>query len=306
MSRPERPHVALVGCGRWGKHILRDLRSLGCDVTVVAREAQSIERAREGGPAAIVGSIAELPAVEGVFVATPTSTHAQVVREALGLGVPVFVEKPLTGDVESARELAELAPDRLFVLDKWRHHPGVRELARMAREGELGEVRAIHARRVSDAHRYADVDTTWIHLPHDLVIADEILGHVPEPRAAVVERMGDQVVSLVGVLGDPPVTVECSCVAPGHRRELRVVFEHGVANLDGGWAEELLIKRGTGDDDPVEHRPVPGELPLLAELREAVVHLRGGPAPAATAARGALVVERIAELRRLAGAEVPA
>lgn len=306
MVTAERPHVALAGCGRWGRHILRDLRALGCEVTVVARAPESVERAREGGALAIVPSLGELPAVEGIFVATPTSTHAQVVRDALGLDVPVFVEKPLTDDPESARELAELAPDRLFVLDKWRHHPGVRELARIAREGELGEVRAIHARRVSEAHRYADVDTTWIHLPHDLVIADEIIGHIPEPRAAVAERMGSEIVSLVGVLGDPPVTVECSCAAPGHRRELRVVFEDAVANLDGGWSEELLIKRGTGDDDPVEHRPVPGELPLLAELREAVEHLRGGPPPVATAARGALVVERIAELRRLAGVEVPA
>lgn len=306
MAPPERPHVALAGCGRWGRHILRDLRSLGCDVTVVARGSESIDRAREGGAAAIVASISDLPAVEGVFVATPTSTHAHVIQEVLRAGVAVFAEKPLTDDPGSARELAELAPDRLFVLDKWRHHPGVRELARIAREGELGEVRAIHARRVSDAHRYADVDTTWIHLPHDLVIAEEILGRIPEPRAAVAERMGGQVVSLVGLLGDPPVTVECSCVAPGHRRELRVVFEHGVANLDGGWAEEVLIKRGTGDDDPVERRPVPGELPLLSELREAVEHLRGGPPPVATAARGALVVERIAELRRLAGVEVTA
>ena len=25
------PRVGLAGCGRWGRHILRDLRSLGCE-----------------------------------------------------------------------------------------------------------------------------------------------------------------------------------------------------------------------------------------------------------------------------------
>ena len=136
--------MALVGCGRWGRHILRDLIALGCEVPVVARSEASIERAREGGAAEIVADIASLGAVDGVVVATPTSTHAEVVEEALGLGAPVFVEKPLTADVDSARRVAAIAPDRLFVMDKWRYHPGVRELARIAQSGELGPVVGIH------------------------------------------------------------------------------------------------------------------------------------------------------------------
>ena len=27
-------HISLIGCGRWGRNILRDLLSLGCDVAV--------------------------------------------------------------------------------------------------------------------------------------------------------------------------------------------------------------------------------------------------------------------------------
>jgi Trk K+ transport system NAD-binding subunit len=33
--------VGLVGCGRWGRHILRDLVALGCEVHVVARSEES-------------------------------------------------------------------------------------------------------------------------------------------------------------------------------------------------------------------------------------------------------------------------
>ena len=80
------------------------------------------ERARAA--AEIVGSVDELPEVEGIVVATPTSTHAEVVEEALGLGVPVFVEKPLTDDAAAAERLASAAEDRLFVMDKWRYHSG--------------------------------------------------------------------------------------------------------------------------------------------------------------------------------------
>jgi len=294
--------VGLVGCGRWGRHILRDLLALGCEVPVVARTEESRARAREGGAREVVAEVAALAGVDGVVIATPTATHAAVIEGALGLGVPVFVEKPLTADVASARRLAGAAPERLFVMDKWRYHPGVRELARIARSEELGPVVGVHSRRVTLGHRYSDVDTVWIHAPHDLAIALELLGSVPEPRQAVAETVGGELAGLTAILGDSPwMALEVSTLAPGHRRELRLVCEGGVAQLDGGYAEAVVVGRAGGiDEDSVEHRPIAGELPLLAELRAFVEHLGGGPPPPSSAAEGATIVERVAATIALA------
>lgn len=296
--------MALLGCGRWGRHILRDLLALGCEVPVVARSEASIERAREGNASAIVVDIASLVAVDGVVISTPTSTHAEVVGEALELGVPVFVEKPLTNDVAAARRLAAAAPDRLFVMDKWRYHPGVLELARIARSGELGAPVGIHSRRVTLGHRYTDVNTVWIHAPHDLVIALEILGEVPRPRSAVPELVGGELAGLTAVLGDSPwVVIEVSAIAPAHRRELRLVCEQGVAQLDGAEAGAVVVGHaGRIDADSVERRPIPDEMPLLAELRAFVEHLRGGPPPKSSAADAVEVVEAVAGMIALSGA----
>jgi predicted dehydrogenase len=302
--------VGLVGCGRWGGLILRDLVTLGCEIPVVARSEASRERAREGGAKTIVADIASLEAVDGVVVATPTITHADVVEEILELGVPVFVEKPLTADVASARRLAAAAPDRLFVMDKWRYHPGVRELARIARSGELGPVVGIHSRRVALGHKHKDVNTVWIHAPHDLVIALEILGQVPEPRHAVPELVDGELAGLTAILGESPwVVIEVSALAPGHRRELRLVCEQGVAQLDGGYAENVVIARaGKIEEEAVERRAVAGELPLLAELRAFVEHLQGGTPPKSSAADGVVIVESVAAMiaQAQAGERAPA
>ncbi len=244
VSRMNAPVVGLVGCGRWGALILRDLRALGCDVPVVARSQASRERARSGGASTIVADLSELPALDGVIVATPTSTHAEVVEVALARGVPVFVEKPLCDDARRARRIAEAHPQQLFVMDKWRYHPGVQELARMLRAGDLGAPVGIVARGSPGVTTHLDVDPLWTYLPHDLAIVLEVFGYLPTPRVAAPEVIRGALVGATVLLGDAPwVSLEVSTSAPSSRRELRLIGEEGCAVLDGGYADSLLVSR---------------------------------------------------------------
>jgi predicted dehydrogenase len=288
-----------VGCGSWGRYILRDLLSLACSVSVVARSPES--RARAEGADTIVGSVAELPEVDAIVIATPTTTHATVIEQALERGVPVFVEKPLTNDVAAADRLAAAAGERLFVMDKWRYHPGVELLRDLARDGSLGAVRGLLTTRIGWGNPHDDVDAAWVLAPHDLSIALEILGELPGARAAVADLSGDDVQGLVGLLGERPWhRLEVSVRSPERRREVQLVCEEGVALLADGYSEHVLVHRDAADEP--ERREIAAELPLLRELRAFVEHLRGGPPPRSSAGEGALVVRRIAELRSLAGA----
>jgi predicted dehydrogenase len=299
------PRIVLVGCGRWGGHILRDLLALGCDVPVVARSDESRARAREHGATEIVAHLDELRPVDAVVVATPTTTHAAVLDELLPLGVPVYVEKPLTDDPESARRLADAAPDRLFVMDKWRHHDGIRALATIARSQELGPVTGLRTTRVGWGNPHGDVDGVWMLAPHDLSIVLEVLGSIPEPRAAVAEHAGGLVTGLVGLLdGDPWAVVDVSIAHGIRRREVRLVCRDGAAVLPDAYSDHVLVTRGELQLDVTrvdERRPISTELPLQRELRAFVDHLAGGPPPHSSAADGAAVVETIGRLRELAG-----
>jgi predicted dehydrogenase len=295
--------VGLVGCGGWGRHILRDLVALGCEVSVVARSEESRARAEEGGAASIVGDVASLPRLDGVVVATPTATHAEVLEDVLPLGIPVFCEKALTDNPESAARLAEQAPDQLFVMDKWRYHPGVQELAAIARERRLGAVSGLRTVRVGWGNAHADVDMVWILAPHDLSIALEVLGIVPRAEAAAAQWLGDEATHLTALLqGDGWWhTFEVSARSPERTRRIELHCDGGVAALADGWDEHVTVFRD-GPDGMLEERiETPGELPLLAELRAFVEHLGGGPPPRSSAAEGAAIVAAIGELRRFAG-----
>jgi predicted dehydrogenase len=294
--------VGLVGCGNWGRHILRDLVSLGCEVPVVARSRESIARAEEGGAATIVGDLDSLPSLDAAVVATPTTTHAAVLVEVLERRVPVFCEKPLTDDPEAAERLAASAPDALFVMDKWRYHPGVKELAAIARERRLGPVSGLATVRIGWGNPHDDADPVWVLAPHDLAIGYEILGAFGEPESAVGQWRGGGAVHLRGVLrGDGWwQTVEVSGRSADRKRAVELYCDEGVAVLGDGWDEHVSVYRDASEGFVEEQIQTPGELPLLAELRAFVDHVRGGPPPRSSAAEGAAAVSTIAKLRALA------
>jgi predicted dehydrogenase len=252
-----------------------------------------------------VSNVGDLPDGEGVVVASPTSSHAAVVRALLPRGVPIYVEKPLTDDVSSALELAAAGASRLFVMDKWRYHPGIEALAAIAASGELGQVVGLRCSRIGWGTPHLDVDAVWLLTPHDISIGLEVLGHIPAPRCAVAEQVGGTVTGVVALLGDQPwLAIEISTAAAVERREIRLIGSYGTATLPGGYSDHIVVTRGevralvTRED---EARPISTELPLLRELRAFLSHLQGGLPPKSSADEGAAEVQAVANIRRLAG-----
>lgn len=301
--------LGLFGCGRWGVNILRDLRALGCTVAVVDPSEEARRRATEGGAAVAVASGRDLPAVDGVVIATPTSTHAQVIELVAALGVPLFCEKPLTADPATAAELARALNDRLFVLDKWRYHPGIEALRDVARSGEIGPVVGLRTARLGCGSAHSDVDPVWTLAPHDLSIGLEILGALPTPRHAVVEHLGGAVVGLSASLGEEPwMSIEVSVAHPAVRREVRLFCRDGVASLGDAYSDGICLVRfahGGRSRPLVERRPISTDLPLRRELSACLAHVHGGAPPRSSAADGARMVAALAELLSLGARPQP-
>ncbi|HEY2436613.1 MAG TPA: hypothetical protein VGH93_05495 [Solirubrobacteraceae bacterium] len=143
---------------------------------------------------------------------------------------------------------------------------------------------------------HGDTDAIWNLAPHDLAIAQQVLGSLDAPRSALAEAGAR---GLLAVLGkEAEVVIEVSANAPLRRRELRLGCERGVAAAEGD-ANEVLVWHHSRPQPSV--RQAPGEPPLLAELRAFVGHIGGGTAPVTGVVEAASAVRTLAELRRLAG-----
>lgn len=297
--------IGLVGCGRWGRHILRDLRAGGAEVHVAARGAESRARAAEGGAASIVDDAADLPLMDGYVVASPTITHADVLDGLIATGKPLFVEKPMTNDPARARRLVEQAGERLFVMDKWRYHPVVEAMRDEIASGNIGEVLAIHSVRQSWSQPHTDVSALWILAPHDLAITLHITGRLPPLVAAFAAAPGRPdlgVTAMLGGAGFPNIMLDIGVASPEYRRRCHVIGSRASMDLRDGYEERLFIRDGApGDPAATERiRMTSAAMPLRAELDRFLAFVGGtGPAPMSSAAEGLLIVERVAEIEAM-------
>lgn len=293
--------IVLVGCGIWGQKILANLLSLKQEVIVVEKSIPTmvaIEREFGVRPVREIGNGLE---TDGFIVATPASTHANVVRSILHFGKPVFVEKPLTTDRLSAIELKRLGGGRIFVMHVWRYHAGVKALAEIANSGELGAVIVLRTERKNWTSPRHDVDSIWTLVPHDLSIAKAVLGHIPEPVFAQAEMLNDKAVGMLALLGKegPQMIIDTSNRYGEKRREIRLHCERGVARLASDTSDhvEILIE---GSEEP-SRRPITVAPALNNQLACFIDHLNGGPTPPTSIDEGVEVVDAVMQLRILAG-----
>ncbi|GAB4463405.1 MAG: hypothetical protein OHK0037_15930 [Elainellaceae cyanobacterium] len=186
--------IVILGLGRWGMHLLRNFLALpGVRVVAIADpNATRLHNAvakfgLEHRTPAVVASTdwaaaLDLEGVDAAAIATPASTHAEILRTALERGLHGFVEKPLTLCAAEGRELCQLAAARgrrLVVDHTYLFHPAVQAGRSQVQQGQLGQLRYGTSSRTHLGPVRSDVDALWDLAIHDIAIFNHWLGEQP-------------------------------------------------------------------------------------------------------------------------------
>ncbi|MFV8130421.1 Gfo/Idh/MocA family protein [Streptomyces syringium] len=143
-----------LGCAEFARRRMLPAMAAGPDTEVAAvasRDgAKAAQTAARFGGTAVHGyaELLERDDVDAVYVPLPPALHAEWTKKALLAGKHVLAEKPLTTDAARTGELFDLARDRGLVLMEnvmFVHHSQHTVVARLLRDGAIGELRALHA-----------------------------------------------------------------------------------------------------------------------------------------------------------------
>ena len=117
-----------------------------------------------------------------VHICTPNSTHFELSKKALGSGVNVLIEKPMTEDVTHANDLVELAISKGLLLQVghlFRFANIVRKIKQLIESKELGEIYYLNMSWTHLIPPIDNVDVIFDLLPHPLDIINFITDKWP-------------------------------------------------------------------------------------------------------------------------------
>lgn len=303
--------AGLVGLGMMGRHHARVLASLpGVDFVGVSDPAGDVAGVAQGRP--VVNSVSELIAlgIDYAMVAVPTIYHLEIGRELAGAGIHAMVEKPLSHDTITSKELARAFSEAGLVGAVGhieRYNPSLQEARR--RLAQLGALYQVVTRRQGPfPARIADVGVVKDLATHDIDLTSWITGQsyssVSARTALRTGRVHEDLVAVVGTLADGTITNHLvNWLSPLKERVTILTGEKGAFVADtltadltfyangtvtSGW-DEIAQFRGVSEGDVIRYAISKHE-PLRMEhenFRDAIL---GKPADIVTMEQGLATV----------------
>lgn len=137
--------IMVVGCGSIGLRHISNLLSLGHDVLGFDTSKEQAEKAKKKYGIDIIDTfkIAAGSDADAALICTPNHTHVSIATELVKNGKHVFIEKPLSHNLDGVHDLlAETKRMKRVVMIgcNLRFHPGSRKLKKLLDSNSIGKV----------------------------------------------------------------------------------------------------------------------------------------------------------------------
>ena len=184
-------NIAVIGCGHWGKNLLRNFHELDSLYAICDTDEEKLKSFKEKYPdVTVYNDLKRLLAdskIEAVAISSPAETHFSLAKEALLSGRDVFVEKPIALNYGDGEKLVSLAREKnaiLMVGHLLEYHPAIIKLKEIIDKGDLGKINYIYSNRLNLGWFRTEENILWSFAPHDISVIINLLGELPEEVSA--------------------------------------------------------------------------------------------------------------------------
>ena len=235
--------IGVIGLGYWGPNLVRNFSNLPeSEVTIICdRDLNRLQQV--GGRFPNVKSVMRAEEVlssglvDAVVIATPTSTHYALAKQAIENGLHAFVEKPLAISPAECAELLVLAEEKkvvLFVGHVFLYSAAVAKLKDLIEKGELGNLYYISSTRLNLGPVRWDVNALWDLAAHDVSIILYLMNASPvgvncQGLARLAEKIHDICTLTLHFDNNTMAIVHVSWLDPNKKRIMTIVGDKKMA-----------------------------------------------------------------------------
>lgn len=245
--------LALVGIGRWGKNYINTINNLSSCVLpekfIKTSNYKNLFKSNN---------------IDGVIIASPSSTHFKITKEFLERGFNVLIEKPMTTSYRDALELFKIVKkfkNIVMVGHVYLYNPAFLKVKKLIKS--IGKIKYISTEGMNYGPIRTDVSSLWDWGPHDISMAIDLLGSKPQEVSAIGYDMCNLKLKFAG---DIYCFVNIGWLSPVKKRSMIIVGEKSTIVFDDTIEKKVALIGNFSIDKEVNYPSFSKELPLTAEI----------------------------------------
>lgn len=255
--------LALIGKGRWGKNYINTINNLSsCKLPEKFIKTSNYK------------DLFAFDNIDGVIIATPSSTHFKIAKEFLEKGFNVLIEKPMTTNYKDALKISRIArkyKNIVMVGHIYLYNAAFLEVKKLIKS--IGKIKYISTEGMNDGPIRSDVSALWDWGPHDISMLIDLLGSLPDEVSAYGlsslrpnTAFYDMCNLKLKFPNDIYVFVNIGWLSPVKKRNMTIVGENNTIVLDDTIEKKVALIKNLGTDKETEYPAFTKEPPLALEI----------------------------------------
>ena len=254
--------VIVIGCGYWGKNLIRNFHELGALEGIVD---ENKEIASKFSKQYSVKSFSLEEALESksesVAISVPAMKHHEISLKALQNNKHIFVEKPLSMDLKQADEMINCAnkfKKHLMVGHLLQYHPVFIQMKQLINDNFIGELIHINSNRKSLGKIRSEENVIWSFAPHDIsMILSIASAGIFSVKTAFSEILQKGICDIAEINIDfedgLSANISCSWISSVKDHSITVFGKKGFLRFDDTkeWEEKLSYSKYDIDEENI-------------------------------------------------------
>ena len=279
-------NIALVGCGKWGENIARNLHQMGVLNCIYDLNQKLSEKVRQEYklPALELNDIFKDKNIKAIVIASPAITHNNIAFEALNYNKDLFIEKPFCLSLHDAQKLSDLAKNSnkvLMVGHLLNYHNAFIKMKELIKNGKIGVPKNIRANRLALGAIRSEESVIYDLSAHDismiLSITEELPIDVNVQSIHHHNNLGPDAINVkLSFSKGVTALINSDWMCPYKEHKFSVIGTKGSLIFDDtkNWSEKLLYNpsfvtsKNLIVPSPLEKIKIQENEPLKSELQE--------------------------------------